>query len=372
MGRYLAEPLLARRTQPAADLSAMDGYAVSSYDLHGPWRLVGESAAGHPYSSRVRKGEAIRIATGALVPDGTGCVILQEDVARSDDFISLAGALPSPPGKHIRRNGMDFRSGDTVLKRGVLLGPAQIALAVTSGHRHIPVHRVVRVAVIDSGDELATGLECPSHQIPASNGIMLAAMIAGLPCRVTRLGPVPDDMTALSHVLAEAQEADIVVTTGGASVGDHDLIRPALENWGATLDFWRVAIKPGKPILVARRQSGNREQFVLGLPGNPVSAFVTAHLFLLPLIRAASGAERPLPVAVKAQLATPVPATGKRREFLRGRWDGTQVRVQQVQDSGALAALAESNVLIDRPAGSHEAEAGATVSIYPFASAGNA
>lgn len=361
LGRYLAEPVRARRTQPAFDLSAMDGYAVAAGDLAGPWRVVGESAAGHPSDHQVVPGQAVRISTGAVLPPGAEAVILQEDLAREGQALRLTGEPPEPPYKHIRRRGMDFREGDEVLTAGTRVGPAQLALAIAAGHNHLGLRRIPRLAILDSGDELAAdGENCPPHQIPASNGAMIAALAAALPCRTTRLGPVPDDLAELGKALAAAEGADVVVTSGGASVGDHDLVRPALEAWGAKIDFWRIAIKPGKPLLVARRGS----QILLGLPGNPVSSHVTAYLFLLPLLRRLSGSATPLPRTVAARLGLPLRATGARREFVRAHWDGRTATPHALQDSGALSALAGSNALIDRPAGSPAGEAGDEIMIH--------
>lgn len=361
LGRYLAESLAARRTQPPADLSAMDGYAVSEGDLTGPWRVIGESAAGHPFAGTVTAGDAVRIATGAVLPQGGAAVILQEDMAREGDRITLSGQAPVPPGKHIRRRGMDFADGQTVLADGTRIGPAQAALAIAAGHSHLAVRRLPRLAILDSGDELApSGSECAPHQIPASNGVMLQALASTLPCTIERLGPVPDDRNALLAALARAAEADVIVTSGGASVGDHDLMRPVLAEWGAQIDFWRIAIRPGKPLLVARRG----RQIILGLPGNPVSSHVTAFLFLLPLLRAMLGAAEPFPRLVHSVLAEPLRAGGSRREFIRATWDGRQITPQAIQDSGALLPLAAANALIDRPAGAPAAGIGAPVLAY--------
>ena len=361
LGRYLAAPVGARRTQPATDLSAMDGYAVAADDMAGPWRIVGESAAGHPFAGEVARGTTARISTGAILPAGAGAVILQEDVARDGDRVVLTGEPPSPADKHIRRCGLDFAAGGTELAAGQQIGPAQAALAIAAGHGHLPVRRRPRVTVLDSGDELAPDFEsCGPHQIPASNGVMLAAMAGASACDVDRIGPVPDSMDALAAALARARDADVIVTSGGASVGDHDLVRPALEAWGADLDFWRVAIKPGKPILVARRGA----QIVLGLPGNPVSSHVTAYLFLLPLLRALLGAARPLPRRVRLPLARALKPGGSRREFLRGTWDGEAITAHAIQDSGAIAPLAASNVLIDRAAAAPPARAGEIVTAH--------
>jgi molybdopterin molybdotransferase len=189
---------------------------------------------------------------------------------------------------------------------------------------------------------------------------MLAALIAAIPCHVQRIGPVPDDLNALTTALDAASQADVIVTIGGASVGDHDLTRPALSAWGADLDFWRVAIKPGKPLLVATKA----QQIVLGLPGNPVSSYVTAYFFLLPLLRALLGAAQPLPRSMVMRLTTPLPASGDRREFLRARLTPTGAQVLTTQDSGALAALADADVLIDRPPASTACAPGSDVPVY--------
>jgi molybdopterin molybdotransferase len=360
-GRWLAHDLSALRTQPAADLSAMDGYAVTVDDLAGPWQVVGESAAGHPWPHLLHPGEAVRIATGALIPAGAGAVVVQEDCRREGDRVTLAGAGPTPPDKHIRRAGLDFTLGMPLLPGGTRMGPAQIALAITGGHGAVEVGPLPRVAIIDSGDELgAMGAPCPPHQIPASNGAMLAAMVGALGCPVTRIGPVRDDLTALVAALESCEGADVIVTSGGASVGDHDLVRPALERWGATLAFWRVAMRPGKPIMHARRG----DMHVLGLPGNPVSSLVCAHLFLLPMLRAMAGAGQVLPGRVMARLASPLPAGGERTEFLRGWWDGHSVVPNPMRDSSALAALAASNCLIERPISAEPAKTDEFVAIH--------
>lgn len=360
-GRWLAESLTAQRTQPAADLSSMDGYAVRGDDLSGPWQVVGESAAGHPWPGVLAIGQTLRIATGAMVPQGAVAVIIQEDCARKGDLVTLTGTLPDPANRHIRRRGFDFSDGTPLLPAGTRMGPAQIALAIAGGHSTVSVHRLPHVAIIDSGDELALpGMPCPPHQLPASNGAMLAAMVGALGCRVTRIGPVRDDLDALVDALEQADAADVIVTSGGASVGDHDLIRPALERWGATLAFWRVAMRPGKPVMHARR--GDIQ--VLGLPGNPVSGLVCAYFFLLPMLRALGGAGHVLPRRVMARAAGALAAGGTRQEFIRGLWDGESVTPNPMRDSSALAAMAASNCLIDRPIGADRVEMGEILGIY--------
>ncbi len=357
LGRVIAEDIRAARTQPAADLSAMDGYALTPGD--GPWTLVGESRAGAPFPGTLTPGECVRISTGAIVPQGADRVLLQEDAVRDESTVT-AMDLP-PPGRHIRLAGFDFRSGDLLLTRGTRITAGRMALALAAGHGQVTVTRPVRVAVMDSGDELASDpAKCLPHQIPASNGAMIAALIAPLGCEVTRIGPVPDDRAALAAALAQAEAADILITSGGASVGDHDLIKPALTDWGAQIAFWKIAIKPGKPLLVATRGS----QVVLGLPGNPVSSFVTALLFALPLIRASQGDPDPLPKSETLRAGEDLPAVGARREFLRAVRDGDHVRLAGSQDSSALSALAEADCLIDRPAHSPALNAGEPVPVY--------
>lgn len=367
LGRYLWSNLAALRTQPAADLSAMDGYAVGGLQ-NTSWRVVGESAAGRPFARSLGPGEAVRISTGALMPEGAAAVLLQEEAIREDDCLAVAPGGEASP-RHIRRRGFDFAHGDTVLEAGLRIGPAQLALAIAAGHRGLEVGRLPRVAVIDSGDELAGSADTwDDHKLPASNGAMIAAMAAPHAASVARLGPVPDRIEALVAALDEGENADVVVTTGGASVGDHDLVRPALDAWGASLDFWRVAMKPGKPLLVARKGV----TLVLGLPGNPVSSYVTAFLFLLPLLRRLAGARDCSPRALAARTAAALPAGGSRTEFVRARLRGATVEPLGLQDSSALVALASANALIERPIGAPPAAAGEEVPVHWLENGGTA
>ena len=358
-GYWLAEPLTAVRTQPARAMSAMDGYAVRNGEA-GPWRVAGESAAGRPFSGALAAGEAMRISTGAVMPEGADCVLLQEDCDRDGDWLVHHEARP-PVGHHVRRAGLDFAAGDELLPAGARIGAAQLALALAAGHTRLPVRRAAKLALLDCGDELAPpGTPVEAHRLPASNAAMLAALVAGLPVETRRAGPIADDLDALTAALDAAGDADIVVTTGGASVGEHDLIRPALERLGAELAFWRVAIKPGKPLLVARRG----KQVILGLPGNPASAYVTGYLFLLPLLRAMLGAANPLPRPIPARLAGPLGPGGKRIEFLRARWAEGEVAPETEQDSGALRPLAHANALIRREIDAPPAAIGDTLPVY--------
>lgn len=361
LGHYLAEPLLARRTQPAAALSAMDGYAMRSADLPGPWEVIGESAAGQPFAGTIGKAQAARISTGAVVPSGADMVLLQEDSTRDGNTLSLTGEPPAPPERHIRPAGMDFSADTVLIEAGTRIGPAQIALAIAGGHSHLAVRRTVALTVIDSGDELVLPGHLPElHQLPASNGPMLCAMAAALPVNITHKGPVADKLADLATALEAASAADVIITSGGASVGDHDLIRPALEAIGATIDFWRVGIKPGKPLLIATRG----HQIIIGLPGNPASAYVTAFLFMLPLLRAMLGAAQPLPRTIPARLTGPMPKGGSRMEFLRAHWDGANVTLDALQDSGALSPLARANALVVREAWADPRAAGTDVPVY--------
>jgi molybdopterin molybdotransferase len=360
LGRYLAEPLTARRTQPAADLSAMDGYALTGPDYRGPWRVIGESAAGHPFLGTMCPGDAVRISTGALMPSDADTVLLQEDATREGDGLVLSGDPPRS-GQHVRRAGFDFRAGDRLLDAGAKVTPSVVALAIACGHSQLMVRRRPRIAIIDSGDELSVDpAHCAPHQIPASNGAMLSAMATGVPCEIERIGPVSDDMDALADALRRAEGADLVVTSGGASVGDHDLVRPALSAWGAQIDFWKVAMKPGKPLMVARRG----EQLILGLPGNPVSSYVTAYLFMLPLLRALSGASKSLPRPMRCPVTVELKPGGKRMEFLRAQWNGSEVTPLSEQDSSGISALAAANALIVRPIDAPAVEAGGVVQVY--------
>jgi molybdopterin molybdotransferase len=361
---YLAQDITAWRSQPAADLSAMDGYAICG---DGPWRRVGESRAGAPFPGALATGQCVRISTGAIIPDGGDSILIQENAVVDGATVALAEGEECPhPGKHIRRAGFDFRKGDTVLRKGTRLTPAAAALAIAAGRSDVQVVMAPSVAVLDSGDELVpVGKPLAPHQIPASNGVMLSSMLAPCIGAVDEyLGPVPDDRLALAAALKRAEDCHILITSGGASVGDHDLIQQALKDWGAQIDFWKVAIKPGKPLMVATKQYDWGRQVILGLPGNPVSSFVTAFLFALPLVRAAMGAADPLPRAVTMFAGEALPATGERREFLRGTSDGASVRLAGSQDSSALLALAQADCLIDRPAGSPAVAVGDPLRVF--------
>jgi molybdopterin molybdotransferase len=346
-GRWLSADIKARVDHPFADLSAMDGYAIRFGELPGPWRVVQEVAAGAVPSGPLGPGEAARIFTGAPIPAGADTILIQEEAARDGDTLRLSGEGPPAKGAHIRRRGSNFVAGATVLGAGERLTPARIGLAAMAGHAALPVRRPARVALLSTGDELAPpGTQLRPGQIYESNADMLGAMLATEPVIVDRKPLTCDHSVNLTNAIeAAAADADILVTTGGASVGDHDLVRPALEAAGARLDFWRVAMKPGKPLMAGRLS----DCVVLGLPGNPVSAFVTALLFLKPLIAALGGAADPLPRTVRLPLGAPLPANGPRFDFLRAAIADGAVHPLATQDSGALLALAQADALLLRP-----------------------
>lgn len=356
VGRYVAEPLVAARTQPPADLSAMDGYAVAGT---GPWRLVGESRCGEPFAGAIAPGECLRISTGAILPEGADRILIQEDAKVAANQVSTIDHQPL--GQHIRRKGFEFGPGDSLLAAGTRIGPAQLALIRSAGHGVATVHQLPSVAIFDSGDELASDpAACAPHQIPASNAAMLATLAARLPCSVTQGAPLPDRLDVIVSALEGHAGPDLLVLTGGASVGDHDFVKPALEAVGAELDFWKVAMRPGKPLMVARRD----RQLVLGLPGNPVSAFVTGFLFMLPAIRRLLGATDCLPCPIMLPLADDCPKGSVRREFLRGSLGSDGITPAIQRDSSALLTLARSDVLIDRPANATATKAGTPVPCY--------
>lgn len=345
---YVRAPLIAMRTQPAADLSAMDGYAIAVQDFPGPWRVIGESAAGHPFAGDLQRREAVRIFTGAYVPQNADSVLIQENAVRDGDLLHATIDRPLMCGANIRRLGGDFHAGDAVLPKGTYLDAGAIAVAAMAGHGRIAVGGVPRIAIAATGDELVpAGSAIGPAQIPCSNSPMLQAMLADLPCDVRDAGILRDDLTALETSLsALCEQVDIIVTTGGASVGDHDLVQTALVNIGAQLDFWKVAMRPGKPLIAGK--VGNT--VVLGLPGNPSSAFVTAFLFLLPLIRHMAGCSAPLPAFFEAATATDLPAGGERAEYMRATVEGGHITPFMTQDSGLTRNLSQANaILVQNP-----------------------
>ncbi len=359
-GRWAATDLNALRTQPARDLSAMDGYAIRFAERPGPWRMIGESAAGRAFGGAMAPGEAVRIFTGAALPDGADTILIQEDARVTEGILEMTGEGPPAKGAHVRAAGSDFHTGDAILSTGDLVTPARIALAALAGHANISVHRRPRIALISTGDELRLpGSPDRPDTIPASNAPMLTALLAPV-AEVIDWGIVADDLETLRACFAGIADVDIVITTGGASVGDHDLVRPALEAAGANLDFWKIAMRPGKPVMAGRLG----DAIVIGLPGNPVSAYVTAFLMALPVARHMAGSRSPYPLAIPARLGVALAANGPRLDHRRAVLTAGIVTPAPTNDSAMLAALAASNALIVRERYAPVAAVGATISVY--------
>ena len=355
IGRYLAEDIIAKRTQPAADLSAMDGYAIRFADLPGPFVLVGESAAGAPFEEIVASQQAARIFTGAHVPLGADTILVQEDARIDDNQIFLSGDGTDSIGKHIRRQGGDFRAGETLVGTGTHLQAGAIAAAAMAGYGALSVGGTPKIKIIGTGDELIPpGDSCDAAHIPSSNNIMLRAMLNSLPCDVFDAGIVSDNLQLLTAAFDDAAEYDVIVTSGGASVGDHDFVQDALKAAGAKIEFWRVAMRPGKPVMAA----SIGKTIVLGLPGNPSSAFVTAFLFLLPLVRHLAGSKMPYPEVGVAPVTVDLQPGDNRSEYLRAHLEYGKVTPFGRQDSGMLTPLVEANALLVRPANSPQLNAG--------------
>ncbi|MGV1683279.1 molybdopterin molybdotransferase MoeA [Sphingopyxis sp. NJF-3] len=364
-GRYLSQDVIAARDQPVAALSAMDGYAVRFVDLPGPWSIAGEVAAGAAPPRALGAGEAMRIFTGALLPDGADTVVVQEDVAAEGTALTLTGDGPASLGKHVRARAGDFAAGARLLPTGTRLTPGAIAAAIMAGAPAAPVHRRPRVAILSTGDELvAPGHPLGIGQIPDSNGAMLAAMLGGEAAAVGLPLHARDDRAVIADILRElARRHDVIVTIGGASVGDHDHVQDALADAGGTVDFWKVAMRPGKPLIAGTIGTAA----FLGLPGNPASAFVTATLFLLPLVRHLAGARDPLPVLRQAPLAAPLAAGGDRRDYLRAHLDAGGLTPFATQDSGQTVPLVAANALLVREARAPGRAAGASADYIAIA-----
>ncbi len=367
--RILAAPLAARLTQPPFNASAMDGYAVRARDvasLPARLRVIGEAAAGHPFAATVGPAEAVRIFTGAPVPDGADAVVIQENTSRDGDGVTIVDG--SPDRDHIRLRGSDFAEGSVLLAAGTRLGPRELSLAAAMGHGEVSVYRRPRVAVLATGDELVPpGVLPQAGQIVASNHLGVAALATRAGADATLLGIARDTRESLDAHIAKAAGADILVTIGGASVGDHDLVAPALEARGMRLAFWKIAMRPGKPLMFGALDGGR----VLGLPGNPVSALICARVFLLPLIGALLGQSTARETAHRARTTVRLPANGPRAHYVRAvsrmAPDGTlEVTPIPSQDSALLAPLALADVLIVYPANAPATEAGGHVQVLPL------
>jgi molybdopterin molybdotransferase len=360
LGRTLSAPIIALRDQPPFDASAMDGYAVRPGDLSQTFRVIGESAAGRPFASAVGAGEAVRTFTGAAVPDGCR-VIVQERAQRSDDIVTFE--LHAPASMNVRPRGGDFHAGQVLLPAGARLDAWSLALAAAIGQGTLQLAVRPRVAILSTGEEIVkAGQPAAGAQIFDSNGPALAALIAGWGGLAIPLEPAKDDEAAIAAAVAEV-DCDLILTVGGASVGDHDLVKPAMGRLGLTLAVDTVRLRPGKPTWFGTLADGRR---VLGLPGNPASALVCAELFLRPLLLAWQGADPTLPMET-ARLATALPPVGPREHWMRARLSSQDGVVTAApffdQDSSLITVLAQSDALLRRPAGQPAAGAGEAVDI---------
>ena len=364
-GRVTAADLTARLTQPPADLSAMDGYAVRAADAAAGARLavIGAAPAGHPFAGRVGVGETVRLFTGSVMPEGADSVLLQEDATAAADAVVVGEAVR--PGQHVRRAGQDFREGEVLIPCGRRLGARDVGLAAAANHPWVAVHRRPAIGILATGDEIALpGEALAPGGIVSSNAHALAALVRGRGGVPVVLPIVPDDPAAIAAVADGLRGLDMLVTTGGASVGAHDLVQSALGTRGLAIDFWRIAMRPGKP-LMAGAIGGVP---FLGLPGNPVSALVCALLFLVPALDVLSGLPGEPPPTVKARLAAPLPANDARADHLRATLeagpDGLPLaRAFARQDSAMLRLLAGAVALILRAPHAPPAEAGALVDV---------
>lgn len=362
-GRWLASPAVAGRDQPPFDSSAMDGYAVAGNPEAGAiLRVIGESGAGHAFAGRIGPGEAARIFTGAPVPAGADRVIIQENTETLDS--GDIRILVTSEGSNIRNRGEDFAAGTTLAPRR--LRAADLTLLAAMNLPRVTVARRPVVALIATGDELVMpGEEPRDDQIIASNGFALRAMAEAEGAEVRMLPIARDTPQALRAVFGLAEGADVVVTIGGASVGDHDLVGPIARELGIDLAFWKIAIRPGKPLMAGAMPDGG---VMLGLPGNPVSAIVCARVFLVPLLRALQGDPAPRPQPRLARLGADLPGNGPRSHYMRARLspDGATVTPFSRQDSALITILSEADALIIRPAGAHALAAGADVPYLPL------
>ena len=366
--RVLAHDVAARRTQPPQAMSAMDGYAVRAADaaeVNARLKVIGEVAAGRPFDRALGAGEAARIFTGGVIPDGADAVVIQENTVADGNSITITEAAAT--GRHIRPAGVDFREGDVLLKGGSRLTERDLSLAASMNYPELPVRRRPRLALLATGDELVMPGERPGPgQIVYSNGYALRALARAEGADTVDLGVAADTMEATTAGIRRARDlgADILVTTGGASVGDHDLVKESLEAENVQIAFWKIAMRPGKPMMHGRLGAMR----VVGVPGNPVSSYVCTFLFVVPLIRALSGRKVIQGVRESALLGRDVAANDQREDYLRARLeerdDGTLIATPvNHQDSSLLANLAAAQALLIRAPFAPAAKAGSACEI---------
>jgi len=362
LGRVLTDDVVALRTQPPAALSAMDGYAVRGSDVaRAPitLKVIGEVAAGHPFAGKVGPGEAARIFTGGVMPAGSDTVVIQEFTARDADSVTIQKETAA--GRNVRAAGIDFAQDENLLRKGRRLTDRDLMLAAAMNHPRLKVHKRPKVAVLGTGDELVPPGSTPQEgEIVFSNGFALAALARLNGAEVHELGIVRDRVEDIAAAVRHARQlnADILVTTGGASVGEHDLVQRALAKEGLELSFWRVALRPGRPMMHGRLEGMQ----VLGVPGNPVSSYVCSFLFLVPLIRTLAGRKDIAHLPENARLGSDLPANDERADYLRAILqpgpNGPLVTPLPAQDSSLMAPLAKADCLLIREPHAPAAPAG--------------
>lgn len=373
-GRVLAVPVAARMDKPGTDVSAMDGFAVRAADcvaLPARLRVVGSAPAGHPFAGTVGAGETVRIFTGSVMPEGADAVVIQEDTdlaERGEGAAEVEIRVAPRPGAHVRRRAGDFAAGTVLLSPPRRLTARDVGIAASAGHAWLGVRRRPRVAILSTGDEIALpGDPVPEGGLVSSNGFVLDAVVRAAGGEPTTLPIAPDDPEAIAAAVAAARGADLVVTSGGASVGQHDLIRPALAPLGLSLDFWKIAMRPGKPFMFGRVGAAA----LIGLPGNPVSATVCAILFLVPAIERLLGLSGAAPATVRARAGAGLAANDHRADHLRATLsrdgEGALVATPAArQDSSQMAILAAAEALILRAPNAPEVAPGEWVDVIPL------
>ncbi len=365
IGRVLATPVIAKRNQPPFAASAMDGYALRHVDQLKPLTLIGTSAAGHAFKGHIKPGTCVRILTGAPLPQGADTVVIQENVGRNGAIIRVQ--TETPLAKNIRRAGLDFGRGDILLEANTKLRPRDLGLAAAGNAPTLKLRRQPHVVLFTTGDELVLpGHAARADQIYSSNSHAIEAMATSLGARVTNLGIIRDSLAATRAAIRKGLKADILVTTGGASVGDHDYVQEAFKASGIKINFWKIAMRPGKPFMHGRKG----RLHVMGLPGNPVSALVTARLFLKPLVEAMLGLAPDEDAAV-AILTEPLRQNDDRQDYIRAALttapDGRRsVCPFPLQDSSMQRTLQQSNALIIRDPHASAAKPGDIVRVLPL------
>ena len=365
LGRVLAKNVTAKRDQPPFPASAMDGYAVRHADIASvpaTLRIIGVAPAGHGFRGKVKHGEAVRIFTGAPMPKGADTVVIQENTTADGAHVLIRET--AQPGANIRVAGVDFRRGEELLKAGTTVDARTLGLAAAMNCATLAVHRKPKVAIFATGDELVMPGTTPRpDQIMSSNSFALSAFVSRFGGEPIDLGIIPDRLTAIRRAIRKSESADVLLTTGGASVGDHDLVQDALAAEGIKLDFWKIALRPGKPLMYAKAD----QRRILGLPGNPVSALVCSRIFLKPLLDIFLG-RNPAETLKTARLTASIPANDQRQDYLRARMsedDSGQLLVTPMpkQDSSLQRALREAGALIVRSPFAGPVEAGGSVSV---------